>query len=261
MADKGLKPRFIPPLATLMPLTELRVNEVMMNMKKLPLLSTLSLAIATSAAATPPTEDAGRLRQLATTHLAQQLAGMVGDIRIDAEPPQSASKLARCESAEAFIPEGAQRVGNVAVGIRCRAPANWTVYVRATVSVTTNYLVAAVPLKPGQTLTADLLEPRQGNLAKLAQDVITQPELAIGKVMTTGLVAGAPIRSGMLRTPPAVVQGQGVMLTSRGSGFRISSEGRALNNAAAGQVVQARTASGQVVSGFARADGGVDVAN
>jgi flagella basal body P-ring formation protein FlgA len=46
-----------------------------------------------------------------------------------------------------------------------------------------------------------------------------------------------------------------------GRGFSISSEGRALNNASAGQVVQVRTASGQVVSGIARQDGLVDIAN
>jgi flagella basal body P-ring formation protein FlgA len=122
-------------------------------------------------------------------------------------------------------------------------------------------MVAAAPLKPGQVLTADLLDTRQGDLATLAQDVVIQPELAVGKVMTTGLVAGAPIRAAMLRSPQVVSQGQGIQMVVNGKGFSISSEGRALNNAVEGQVVQVRTASGQVVSGIARKGGLVDITN
>jgi len=260
LTDKGQKPVFIQPLSTLCWPGELRVNKVMKmnaNMK----LSALLLALTASATAAPPTEDAARLRQMATSHLAQLMAGMPGEIRIEADLPKSAAKLPRCESPEVFIPEGARLAGNITVGIRCHAPGNWTTYIRANVSVITTYLVAATQLQPGQTLTAGLLETRRGDLARLAQDVITQPELAVGKVMTTGLVAGAPIRSGMLRAPQIVSQGQGIQLMVNGRGFSISSEGRALNNASAGQVVQVRTASGQVVSGIARQDGLVDIAN
>lgn len=228
-------------------------------MKTLP--SVLLLALTASAAAVPPTEDAARLRQMATSHLAQRTAGMPGEIKIEVDLPRSAARLARCESPETFIPEGARLTGNVTVGIRCHAPANWTTYLRASVSIITTYMVAAAQLQPGQTLAAGLIETRRGDLAKLAQDVITQPEQAIGKVMTTGLIAGAPIRDGMLRAPRIVSQGQGVQLMVNGNGFSISSEGRALNNASAGQVVQVRTASGQVVSGIARQGGLVDIAN
>ena len=258
MTDKGQKPVFIQPLSTLRWPGELRVNKAM-NMKTVP--SVLLLALTASAAAAPPTVAAARLRQLATSHVAQLMAGMPGEIRIEADLPRSAAKLPRCEAPEAFIPEGARLAGNITVGIRCHAPVNWTTYIRANISVTTTYMVAAAPLKPGQTLTADVLETRRGDLSRLAQDVITQPELAIGKVMTTGLVAGAPIRGGMLRAPQIVSQGQGIQLMVSGKGFSISSEGRALNNASMGQVVQVRTASGQVISGIVRQDGLVDIAN
>jgi flagella basal body P-ring formation protein FlgA len=257
-ANKGQKPGFIQPLTTLRWPGKLCVKEAMNTQFAI---SALLLALTASAAAATQTEDAARLRQLATSHLAQQTAGMPGEISINVELPKPAAKFTRCEAPEAFIPEGARLVGSVTVGIRCHAPANWTTYVRASVSVAAHYLVAAAPLKLGQTLTADLLETRHGDLGKLAQDVITQPELAIGKVMTTGLVAGSPLRAAMLRDPQAVAQGQGIQLVVNGKGFSISSEGRALNNAAVGQVVQVRTASGQVVSGIARSGGLVDIAN
>jgi len=54
-------------------------------------------------------------------------------------------------------------------------------------------------------------------------------------------------------------QGQTVRALSRGPGFAVANEGKALNNAVEGQVVQVRLADGQVVSGIAKAGGTVDV--
>ena len=41
--------------------------------------------------------------------------------------------------------------------------------------------------------------------------------------------------------------------------FRVSAEGKALANAAVGQLAQVRTNAGQTVSGIAKADGTVEV--
>jgi len=56
-----------------------------------------------------------------------------------------------------------------------------------------------------------------------------------------------------------VQQGQNVILHAAGRGFRVTAEGKALNNAQEGQVAQARTASGQTVSGIARPSGVVEI--
>jgi flagella basal body P-ring formation protein FlgA len=56
-----------------------------------------------------------------------------------------------------------------------------------------------------------------------------------------------------------VRQGQTVKTVSRGAGFSVSSEGRALHNAQEGQIVQVRTPSGQTVSGIARSGGIVEM--
>jgi flagella basal body P-ring formation protein FlgA len=67
------------------------------------------------------------------------------------------------------------------------------------------------------------------------------------------------LRSDQLIAPWVVQQGQSVKMQSSGPGFSVSSEGKALNNAAAGQLVQVRTNSGQTVSGIARPGGIVEV--
>jgi flagella basal body P-ring formation protein FlgA len=56
-----------------------------------------------------------------------------------------------------------------------------------------------------------------------------------------------------------VQQGQNVKTVSNGPGFSVSSEGKALSNAVAGQLVQVRTNSGETVSGIARPGGIVEV--
>jgi flagella basal body P-ring formation protein FlgA len=63
----------------------------------------------------------------------------------------------------------------------------------------------------------------------------------------------------MLRVPNAVRQGQDVPVVSVGPGFRVSSEGRAMNNAAPGDSVRVRMPNGQVVTGTAQAGGTVEV--
>jgi flagella basal body P-ring formation protein FlgA len=64
-----------------------------------------------------------------------------------------------------------------------------------------------------------------------------------------------------LIAPWTIVQGQTVRTVSKGTGFSVTSEGKALNNANEGQIVQVRTSSGQVLSGFARVGGIVEVAH
>ncbi|NUQ50808.1 MAG: flagella basal body P-ring formation protein FlgA, partial [Phycisphaerae bacterium] len=58
----------------------------------------------------------------------------------------------------------------------------------------------------------------------------------------------------------AVRQGQAVSVIGVGAGFRVASEGRAMNNAGAGERVRVRLADGQVVSGTAQAGGTVEIA-
>ena len=77
--------------------------------------------------------------------------------------------------------------------------------------------------------------------------------------MRNSLGAGQPLRSDQLLSPLVIRQGQTVRVISSGSGFSVSAEGKAINNATIGQLVQIRMESGQTVSGTARADGSVEI--
>lgn len=124
-----------------------------------------------------------------------------------------------------------------------------------------SYLITTRQLTPGQTVSSADLRTQSGDLGALPGNVVTDLAQAVGKTVKNGIAAGQPLRSDLLIAPWVVQQGQSVKLLLTGAGFTVSNEGKALNNASEGQIVQARTASGQVVSGVARGRGIVEVLN
>ncbi len=96
---------------------------------------------------------------------------------------------------------------------------------------------------------------KQGDLATLPAGVLTDAAQVQGRTLQLPVAAGVPLSRAMLRSQPVVQPGQQVRLVAQGTGFSVSSEARALTGGAEGDVVQARTAGGQVVAGVAQADG------
>jgi flagella basal body P-ring formation protein FlgA len=200
------------------------------------------------------------VRHVVEQFVFQQLAGQPGQISVEVGELDRGLNLPRCQRLEGFLPAGVRLWGQANVGVRCVAGANWTAYVPVTVRIQAPVVVAARPLSAGRTLTAEDLSLQTQDLTRLPPGVLTDPAQAMGQVLNVGLMPGYPLRQDMLKAPLVIRQGQVVKLIAQGGGFRVTSEGRALTNAAAGQTVQVRTSSGQTVTGTARADGSVEVA-
>jgi flagellar basal body P-ring formation protein FlgA len=192
-------------------------------------------------------------------YLRTQTQGLPGKVSYSIGQLEPRTQLAPCAAFEPFLPAGSQLWGKSTVGVRCLGPGTWTIYVPVQVNVAGNYLISARTMPAGYVLGAADIVVRSGDLAKLPANVITDPAQAIGRTVKNGFAAGQPLRSDQLMTQWAVQQGQNVKTVSNGPGFSVSSEGKALNNAAAGQLVQVRTNGGQTVSGIARPGGIVEV--
>jgi flagellar basal body P-ring formation protein FlgA len=192
-------------------------------------------------------------------YLRTQTQGLPGKVSYRIGELDRRTQLAPCAAFEPFLPTGSRLWGKATVGVRCLGPANWTVYVPVQVNVLGDYLISARTMPAGHVIGSADVVVRSGDLATLPANVITDQAQAIGKTVKNGFGAGQPLRSDLLLTPWAVQQGQNVKTVSSGPGFSVSSEGKALNNAAAGQVVQVRTNGGQTVSGIARPGGVVEV--
>lgn len=220
----------------------------------------MQLAIAAIAQqAAPQRQDPEAIRKVVEHFLHVQSAGLPGQVSITANALDARANLAACAAPEAFLPPGSRVWGRTTVGVRCTVPVSWTVYIPATVKVVAEYLTTAAPLAQGQVIGPQHLARAKGDLTHLPAGILTDQSQALGRSLAMSLPAGAPLRSDALRAQAAVQQGQTVRLQTTGSGFRISAEAKALNNAAEGQVVQARTSNGQVVSGVARSGGVVEV--
>lgn len=218
------------------------------------------LVIASGAAlAQPARQDLGALRDIAEQYLQAQSAGLPGVVTITVGSVDGRMNLAACPAPVAFQQPGAKPWGKTTVGVRCTAPAAWTVYIQAQVSVQGKYVATGVPIVQGQALDASQLVMASGDLAALPNGVVTDMAQAVGRMSKMSLAAGSPLRADMLRSTPVVQQGQAVRVVSRGTGFSVSTEAKAIGTAGDGQVVQVRAQNGAILSGVAKTGGLVEV--
>ncbi len=230
-------------------------------MRTLPLaLASLTLLAVLPVAQAAAGMDPAVLRSTVDTFLQVQSAGLPGKVTVTVGTVDPRMKLAACPAPEAFLMPGSKAWGKTSVGVRCAAPAQWTVYIQANVSVLGNYIAAATPLSQGQPITDAQLATMQGDLTTLPASIATDKAQVVGRSSNVSISAGTPLRLDTLRSQTVVLNGQMVKLVALGAGFRIASDGKALGNASDGQVVLVRTQAGRSVSGIARAGGQVEVA-
>lgn len=204
------------------------------------------------AAEDPAIDVAERFVKLQTQGLPGEVSITVGDLNTARLPP--------CTAHEAFLPPGSRLSGRTHIGIRCLGPNIWSVLVPVQIRIFGQYVTTSRALAAGQVITPGDLTTVKGDLATLPSGIITASEIAIGKTLRNPLAAGQPLRREQLQAALVIRQGQSVRVISKGNGFAVSAEGNAITNASEGQVVQVRMASGQTVSGIAKADGSVEIA-
>jgi len=206
----------------------------------------------------PGKQDNEAIRVAAEQFLRQQAAGLPGQVVITVKPA-APSGLTQCTALEPFLPPGARIWGRTTVGVRCVGEHPWTLYLQARVAVNGNYYVASRDIAPGQSISQADIEARQTDLTNMPRSVVTDLSQIVGTAAQSRITAGMPLRMDLLRTVNAVKFDQPVKLVAQGPGFSISSEGRALGNAAPGESVQVRTGSGQIISGVVKDGGTVEV--
>lgn len=202
-----------------------------------------------------PRQDLQTLRMQAAEFLSTQAAHLPGKASVKVNEPDTRLQLAACAAPQFSLASGARPWGKTTVIARCATPVSWSVHLGATVSVIASYVSAAVPLAQGQRLAESDLVLRQADLASLPAGVLTDLMQARQRLLLLPVAAGMPVTQSMLRREPVVQAGQVVRLLAQGPGFAISAEARALTGGGEGEVVRARTSSGQVVTGVAQPNG------
>lgn len=205
-----------------------------------------------------PTGNDDAIRKAVSDHLRVQTRGLPGKGSFTIDGIQ-ASSLPPCSSFDVSTTPGARTWGRSSVTVRCVAGASWSLLVPVRIHVISDYLISARPISAGQVITPADIVSQSGDLGELPAGILSEPTQALGMVARSSLPGGRPLRADMLRAPNVIQQGQTVKVVSRGNGFEVTNDGKAMANATAGQVVQVRLGNGQIVSGVAESGGTVEV--
>lgn len=226
-------------------------------------MSLRSLILATSIAALSGGYAPGALADpvidIAERHVRQQSQGLPGKVTIIMGGIAPGPSLPPCTALEAYTPPGARPMGKTQVGVRCLEPKSWNVRIPVHVRVTGSFVSAGRPLTAGKVVQAEDLVVSEGELDALPAGIVIDPGQAVGKTLRNSVAAGQPLRMEQLLAPLVIRQGQTVRVVSRGSGFSVSGDGQALNDAAVGQIARIRMPGGQVIQGLATAEGWAEV--
>jgi len=113
---------------------------------------------------------------------------------------------------------------------------------RCTVDIALRQLavVATRSISKGATVSADDVEIRQVDLDRDPQKVLTRLDAAIGQVAATSLREGAVLNADTVRSALLVQRNDLIRIQAIAGGLVIQTVGRALEDGADGQVIQAR---------------------
>ena len=205
------------------------------------------------------TQDPVPVKKVIENWLKVQTKDLPGQVSFEIGNLDPGNQFVPCTTFDISRPSGTQPWGRTNVQVRCINEASWRVYVPVHIRVKLEYMISARPVAQGQVVVAGDLSSQLGDLSELPTNILTDPGHAVGKAAATSIPAGRPLRADMFKAVTAVHQGQTVKVISRGPGFAVTNEGRALNNAVEGQMTQVKLGNGQVVSGIAKSGGSVEI--
>lgn len=185
---------------------------------------------------------------------------VAGDVEITVGKPDPRLRLAPCSKLQPFVPNGVKMWGKTVLGVECvDGPKHWRIYVPVYVKVFAPALVAVRPLMRNQPISPDDVRTERVEVTQWHGEILTDPDQLKNSVPVRNIAAGEPLRRRLLRTLPVVRAGDPVKVVYAGTGFTVSTQGKALNRAGAGQAVKVMTDSRHVVSGIAHSGGIVEV--
>lgn len=190
--------------------------------------------------------------------LQAQTANAPGKVSIEIGQYAPNPRFQPCTNWIATLPDGARAWGPISVNVRCTQGSNASLYVSVRIRIYGKYLVASHPIAPGQTIDQSDLNWIDGELTALPNDLLTDPQQAVGRVARSPIPAERPLRGAMLKRETWVQAGQEVQIVAVGEGFRVSNNGAALDSGAQGESVRVRMPNGQIISGLVRDRGLVE---
>ncbi|MFH2244761.1 flagellar basal body P-ring formation chaperone FlgA [Enterobacter sichuanensis] len=213
------------------------------------------LCSASAGASVPSYQTAKQRLLLKLDALIQQPESNGEVVRTVALLATPAQLAAVCENPElSLVGRDSRLTGKRTVLAQCGARRH---FLPIRISAQGTWWVATQSLPGGAIVQRSDIEPVTGSLDNQPGGLIFNADQIIGQRLTRAIDAGKPLLENQLRQQWRLRAGQTVDLVTAGSGFRIRSQGKALNNAAVDDVLKVKTAGGRTVSGKVAADGQV----
>ena len=186
-------------------------------------------------------------RNGASAATAEQTRGVRVDVKVGNLDPRL--KLAPCQHIDTYLPPGLPVWGATRIGLRCtQGPKRWNVSIPIQVSVYTQATIVKSALPAGTVLDAGQLAQAEVDIAAAPGVAVADPMLAIGRILTRSVVAGATLRQTDLKARQFFAAGETVRVTALGPGWQVVTEGQAVGAGIEGQPARVRTESGRVLT-------------
>lgn len=168
-------------------------------------------------------------------------------------------RLPLCPEPDFFLATGSRPHGSGSLGIRCREPEEWTLYLSYRIVLSGDILVAKRPLPARHGFQPSDVETRRMELTQAPGTYFRHPDQLRGTLAARPIAAGQAISLDVLKRRFAVLPNQRVRIVAEGRGFRISQEGTAQNAAYMGDTVRVKMPSGRIIQGVADSEGVVRI--
>lgn len=183
---------------------------------------------------------------------------MLAGQAVQVEFPSSLPKWPPCKQPRGQIAKQGVPVGRVNVSLRCMEP-RWVGSIQIIVSAKRSHLAATRALQAGSTIEATEFVVVESDWSALPDDVLTEPDQAIGRKLVRSIAAGTPLTLNLLRQTSVIKTGERVRVQLSGANFVVAGEGQALQAGAVGEQIRIKMGSGQSVSATVVRQGLVEV--
>lgn len=180
-----------------------------------------------------------------------------GQINVDVTP--TLTKAGLCQTPCPFMPAGQRLRGNITVGIKCinEQGNDMPRYYRAHIGIEGDYPVASRDLMPGTLLTAMDINTQHGDITRLPNSNATAVKTSelVGQRLTRRVVAGTALQANMVKAPLLITRNSRVTVIARRSGFTITAQGTAMDEATQEELLRIRMDSKKIIMARATAPG------
>ena len=130
---------------------------------------------------------------------------------------------------QVMAPRNTKYLGKIPLAVHFNVDGEFQkkIWTSATIEMFVDVVVAARPLRKHMTITEDVIELRQMDLAHLPADVITDPQSVLGKRARSTISAKTVLRTDLIELPPLVKRGDIVVIVAESKGLRITALGKA----------------------------------